>query len=122
MIENSEGARTTPSVVAFVHGDGGESERLVGMAAKRQAVTNPENTMYAVKRLIGRGYNDKEVNTIQGLVPYQIVKSDHNDDAWCTIIHKPEVEEEVLLCECTPPRLLRGGPSGEVVGEIQVTS
>ena len=82
MIENSEGARTTPSVVAFVHGDSGDSERLVGMAAKRQAVTNPENTMYAVKRLIGRSYNDKEVNTIQGLVPYQIVKSDHNDDAW----------------------------------------
>ena len=82
MIENSEGARTTPSVVAFVHQDGGESERLVGMAAKRQAVTNPENTMYAVKRLIGRGFLDKEVKTIQGLVPYDIVKSDHNNDAW----------------------------------------
>jgi len=82
VIENSEGARTTPSVVAFVHGDGGESERLVGMAAKRQAVTNPENTMYAVKRLIGRGFKDTEVKTIQGLVPYEIVKSEHNDDAW----------------------------------------
>jgi molecular chaperone DnaK len=69
-------------VVAFVHQDGGESERLVGMAAKRQAVTNPENTMYAVKRLIGRGFLDKEVKTIQGLVPYDIVKSDHNNDAW----------------------------------------
>mmetsp|Transcript_46710 Transcript_46710/g.113828 ORF Transcript_46710/g.113828 Transcript_46710/m.113828 type:complete len:590 (+) Transcript_46710:209-1978(+) len=52
------------------------------MAAKRQAVTNPENTLYAVKRLIGRRFNDKEVKTIQGLVPYSIVKSDHNDDAW----------------------------------------
>jgi molecular chaperone DnaK len=82
VIENSEGARTTPSVVAFVHQDGAESERLVGMAAKRQAVTNPENTMYAVKRLIGRGFLDKEVKTIQGLVPYDIVKSDHNNDAW----------------------------------------
>jgi len=82
VIENSEGARTTPSVVAFSHTDGEDSERLVGMAAKRQAVTNPENTMYAVKRLIGRGFNDKEVTTIQGLVPYEIVKSDHNDDAW----------------------------------------
>ena len=69
-------------MVAFVHQDGGESERLVGMAAKRQAVTNPENTMYAVKRLIGRGFLDKEVKTIQGLVPYDIVKSDHNNDAW----------------------------------------
>lgn len=82
VIENSEGARTTPSVVAFVHQDAGESERLVGMAAKRQAVTNPENTMYAVKRLIGRRFVDKEVKTIEKLVPYDIVKSDHNDDAW----------------------------------------
>uniref|UniRef100_A0A7S3LH83 Chaperone DnaK n=1 Tax=Amphora coffeiformis TaxID=265554 RepID=A0A7S3LH83_9STRA len=78
VIENSEGARTTPSVVAFT--DGGE--RLVGMAAKRQAVTNPENTLYAVKRLIGRRFGDKEVKAISGLVPYKIVKSDNNDDAW----------------------------------------
>ncbi|GKY99970.1 hypothetical protein MPSEU_000950600 [Mayamaea pseudoterrestris] len=78
VIENSEGARTTPSVVAFT----GDGERLVGMAAKRQAVTNPENTLYAVKRLIGRSYDDKEVKTISGLVPYKIVKSDNNTDAW----------------------------------------
>jgi molecular chaperone DnaK len=57
-------------------------ERLVGMAAKRQAVTNPENTLYAVKRLIGRRFSDKEVQSISGLVPYSIVKSDNNDDAW----------------------------------------
>mmetsp|Transcript_47982 Transcript_47982/g.55369 ORF Transcript_47982/g.55369 Transcript_47982/m.55369 type:complete len:693 (+) Transcript_47982:287-2365(+) len=81
VIENSEGARTTPSVVAFVH-NADKTERLVGMAAKRQAVTNPENTMYAVKRLIGRDFNEDAVKTIQGLVPYDIVKSDHNDDAW----------------------------------------
>ena len=80
MIENSEGARTTPSVVAFT--DGGDGERLVGMAAKRQAVTNPENTLYAVKRLIGRRFEDKEVKDISKLVPYKIVKSDNNDDAW----------------------------------------
>jgi len=78
VIENSEGARTTPSVVAFT--DSGE--RLVGMAARRQAVTNPENTLYAVKRLIGRRFGDKEVKSISGLVPYEIVKSDNNDDAW----------------------------------------
>jgi len=78
VIENSEGARTTPSVVAFP--DSGD--RLVGMAAKRQAVTNPTNTMYAVKRLIGRRFNEPAVKTIQGLVPYEIVKSDNNDDAW----------------------------------------
>lgn len=78
VIENSEGARTTPSVVAFT----GDGERLVGMAARRQAVTNPENTLYAVKRLIGRRYQDKEVQNIMSLVPYKIVKSDNNDDAW----------------------------------------
>jgi len=78
VIENAEGARTTPSVVAFAD----DGTRLVGMAAKRQAVTNPENTFYAVKRLIGRRFADKEVKDIQGLVPYNIVKSPNNDDAW----------------------------------------
>jgi molecular chaperone DnaK len=78
VIENSEGARTTPSIVAFT----ADGERLVGMAARRQAVTNPENTLYAIKRLIGRRYEDKEVKNISKLVPYKIVKSDHNDDAW----------------------------------------
>lgn len=78
MIENSEGSRTTPSVVAFTD----DNSRLVGMSARRQAVTNPENTFYAVKRLIGRSFTDKEVKDISGLVPYQIVKSDNNNDAW----------------------------------------
>jgi len=78
VIENSEGARTTPSVVAFTE----DGSRLVGMAARRQAVTNPDHTLYAVKRLIGRSYKDKEVEKIQGLVPYQIAKSPNNDDAW----------------------------------------
>lgn len=78
VIENSEGARTTPSVVAF----GENGDRLVGMAAKRQAVTNPDNTLYAVKRLIGRSFNDKEVKEIQKLVPYEIIKSPNNNDAW----------------------------------------
>lgn len=70
--------RTTPSTVAFTE----KGERLVGAAAKRQAVTNPENTVYAAKRLIGRRFQDKEVKDIAGLVPYKIVKSDNNDDAW----------------------------------------
>jgi len=78
VIENSEGARTTPSVVAFPE----DGNRLVGMAARRQAVTNPENTLYAVKRLIGRSFTDKEVKKISGLVPYNIVKSENNNDAW----------------------------------------
>ncbi len=77
VIENSEGARTTPSMVAFA--DNGE--RLVGQSAKRQAVTNPTNTLYAVKRLIGRRYDDPTVEKDKGLVPYAIVRGD-NGDAW----------------------------------------
>lgn len=77
VIENSEGARTTPSMVAFT--DGGE--RLVGQPAKRQAVTNPENTLFAVKRLIGRPYADPTVTKDKGMVPYNIVEG-KNSDAW----------------------------------------
>jgi molecular chaperone DnaK len=77
VLENSEGARTTPSMVAF--SDSGE--RLVGQSAKRQAVTNPTNTLHAVKRLIGRRYDDPTVTKDKGLVPYEIVRGD-NGDAW----------------------------------------
>ncbi len=77
VIENAEGARTTPSMVAF--SDGGE--RLVGQSAKRQAVTNPTNTLYAVKRLIGRRFDDPIVNKDKGMVPYTIARGD-NGDAW----------------------------------------
>jgi molecular chaperone DnaK len=84
VIENSEGARTTPSVVAFTE----DGSRLVGMAARRQAVTNPQNTMYAVKRLIGRSYKDKEVQNIQKHVPYKIIKSPNNDDAWVEALNE----------------------------------
>src|SRR5687768_4400628 len=77
VIENAEGARTTPSIVAF-NADG---EQLVGQPAKRQAVTNPENTFFAIKRLIGRRWNDPMVEKDKKLVPYQIVKAD-NGDAW----------------------------------------
>ncbi|MFK5979490.1 MAG: molecular chaperone DnaK [Rhizobiaceae bacterium] len=77
VIENSEGARTTPSMVAF----GEEGERLVGQPAKRQAVTNPENTLFAVKRLIGRRYTDKAVTKDKKLVPFKIVEAG-NGDAW----------------------------------------
>jgi len=77
VIENSEGARTTPSMVAF--SDSGE--RLVGQSAKRQAVTNPTNTLYAVKRLIGRRYDDPTVTKDKGMVPYAIVRGD-SGDAW----------------------------------------
>ncbi len=77
VIENAEGARTTPSMVAFA--DSGE--RLVGQSAKRQAVTNPTNTLFAVKRLIGRRYDDPTVTKDKGLVPYTIARGD-NGDAW----------------------------------------
>ena len=75
VIENSEGARTTPSMVAF--SDSGE--RLVGQAAKRQAVTNPTNTLFAIKRLIGRRYDDPLVAKDKGMVPYEIVRGDNGD-------------------------------------------
>nr|WP_306263575.1 molecular chaperone DnaK [Pararhizobium sp. IMCC3301] len=77
VIENAEGARTTPSMVGFSE----DGQRLVGQSAKRQAVTNPENTVYAVKRLVGRRFNDPMVTKDKKLVPYQIVKAD-NGDAW----------------------------------------
>jgi molecular chaperone DnaK len=78
VIENAEGARTTPSIVAFTK----DGQRLVGMSAKRQAVTNPQNTLMAVKRLIGRRYDDPKLKDIEGLVPYKFVKADGSDDCW----------------------------------------
>ncbi|MCJ2121158.1 molecular chaperone DnaK [Methylobacterium sp. J-077] len=77
VIENSEGARTTPSIVAFTD----DGERLVGQPAKRQAVTNPERTFFAIKRLVGRTYDDPMTQKDKGLVPYKIVRGD-NGDAW----------------------------------------
>jgi molecular chaperone DnaK len=79
IIENAEGARTTPSIIAFSK----DGERLVGLPAKRQAVTNPTNTLYAVKRLIGRPFADPLIKTIQKIVPYKLVKADGGgEDCW----------------------------------------
>src|SRR5712671_6973307 len=77
VIENAEGARTTPSIVAFT----GDGERLIGQPAKRQAVTNPEYTYFAIKRLIGRRFDDPMTQKDIGMVPYKIIKAD-NGDAW----------------------------------------
>ena len=80
ILENAEGARTTPSMVAFT----ANGERLVGQAAKRQAVTNPEGTLFAIKRLIGRRFNDKVVEKDKSIVPYHIIEGD-NGDAWVEV-------------------------------------
>jgi molecular chaperone DnaK len=90
VIENSEGSRTTPSVVAYQE----DGEILVGAPAKRQAVTNPKNTLYAVKRLIGRKFAEKEVQKDINLMPYQIVKAD-NGDAWVQVRDKKLAAQQV---------------------------
>ena len=95
VIENSEGTRTTPSIVAYME----DGEILVGASAKRQSVTNPKNTLYAVKRLIGRKFAEKEVQKDIDLMPYSIVKAD-NGDAWVEVRGKklapPQISAEVL--------------------------
>ncbi len=95
VIENAEGARTTPSIIAYTE----DGEILVGAPAKRQAVTNPRNTLFAVKRLIGRRFEEKEVQKDIDLMPYSIIKAD-NGDAWVEVRGKkvapPQVSAEVL--------------------------
>ena len=95
VIENSEGARTTPSIVAYQE----DGEVLVGASAKRQAVTNPKNTLYAIKRLIGRKFTEKEVQKDIDLMPFEIVQAD-NGDAWVEVRGKklapPQVSAEIL--------------------------
>ena len=95
VIENAEGARTTPSIIAYQE----DGEILVGASAKRQAVTNPKNTLYAVKRLIGRKFDEKEVQKDIGMMPFSISKAD-NGDAWVSVRDKrlapPQISAEVL--------------------------
>ena len=96
VIENAEGARTTPSIVAYTD----DGEVLVGASAKRQAVTNPKNTLYGVKRLIGRRFEEPMVQKDIAMVPYSIVKA-KNGDAWVKVRNKeisaPEISAEVLM-------------------------
>ncbi len=117
VIENSEGGRTTPSIVAFTS----DEEVLVGQAAKRQAVTNPVNTLFAVKRLIGRKFEDEVVSRDKEMVPYNIVKAD-NGDAWVEADGKkmappPEISARVLMkMKKTAEDYL-----GEEIGEAVIT-
>ena len=95
VIENAEGDRTTPSIIAYTN----DGETLVGQSAKRQAVTNPENTLFAIKRLIGRRFEDKEVQRDIDIMPYKIAKAD-NGDAWVEVkgekMAPPQISAEVL--------------------------
>ena len=94
IIENSEGARTTPSIIAYAN-----DEILVGASAKRQAVTNPKNTIYAAKRLIGRKFKEKAVQKDIDLMPFKIIEAS-NGDAWVSVngqeLAPPQISAEVL--------------------------
>ncbi|GBQ32546.1 molecular chaperone DnaK [Gluconacetobacter azotocaptans] len=116
VIENSEGARTTPSMVAFA--DNGEM--LVGQSAKRQAVTNPTNTLYAVKRLIGRRYDDPTVTKDKGLVPYSIVAGD-NGDAWVEAQGKKYAPSQIAAFVLGKMKETAEAYLGETVSQAVIT-
>jgi molecular chaperone DnaK len=116
VIENSEGSRTTPSVVAYME----DGEILVGAPAKRQAVTNPKNTLYAIKRLIGRKFEEKEVQKDIKLVPYSIVKAD-NGDAWVEVRGKKISPQEVSAQILRKMKKTAEDYLGEAVTEAVIT-
>jgi molecular chaperone DnaK len=116
VIPNSEGSRTTPSIVAFTEG----GERLVGQIAKRQAITNPESTVYSVKRLIGRKLDDPEVKRSAGLVPYRIVGA-NNGDAWVEVQAKSFSPSEVSAMVLAKMKQTAEDYLGEPVTEAIVT-
>ncbi len=116
VIENSEGARTTPSIVAY----SADKEILVGQTAKRQAVTNPENTLFAIKRLIGRRYDDPMVKRDAGMVPYQIVKA-KNNDAWIKAGGKKLSPQEISAKILQKMKKTAEDYLGETVTEAVIT-
>ncbi|MGH8737264.1 MAG: molecular chaperone DnaK [Burkholderiales bacterium] len=116
VIENSEGARTTPSIVAYTE----EGEILVGAPAKRQAVTNARNTLYAVKRLIGRRFEEKEVQKDIGLMPFRIVKAD-NGDAWVEVRGKKIASQQVSAEVLRKMKKTAEDYLGEAVTEAVIT-
>jgi molecular chaperone DnaK len=115
VIPNSEGSRTTPSMVSFTEG-----ERLVGQIAKRQAITNPEATVYVVKRLIGRKFEDPEVKRSTGLVPYRIVAND-NGDAWVEVQRKRWSPAEISAMVLAKMKQTAEDYLGESIHEAIVT-
>ncbi len=116
VIENAEGARTTPSMVAFAK----SGERLVGQSAKRQAVTNPLNTLYAVKRLIGRRFDDPMVSKDKGLVPYTITRA-ANGDAWVEVDGKPYAPQQISANILTKMKETAEAYLGEKVTQAVIT-
>src|ERR671910_3654944 len=116
VIENAEGSRTTPSIVAF-NADG---QSLVGMPAKRQAVTNPENTFFAIKRLIGRRYDDPLTEKDKGLVPYRIVRGD-NGDAWVEAFGKRYSPSQISAFVLTKMKETAEAYLGEKVTQAVIT-
>src|SRR6201982_2827473 len=116
VIENSEGARTTPSIVAYQD----DGEVLVGASAKRQAVTNAKNTLYAVKRLIGRRFDEKEVQKDIDLMPFKIVKADNND-AWVEVRGKKIAPQEVSAQVLRKMKKTAEDYLGEEVTEAVIT-
>ncbi|MHB8760743.1 MAG: Hsp70 family protein, partial [Thiobacillus sp.] len=116
VIENAEGARTTPSIVAYAE----DGEILVGAPAKRQAVTNPKNTIFAVKRLIGRRFEEKEVQKDIGLMPYKIVKAD-NGDAWVEVRDKKMAAQQVSAEILRKMKKTAEDYLGEEVSEAVIT-
>jgi len=116
VIENAEGTRTTPSVVAFSK----DKEVLVGMSAKRQAVTNPSNTIFAVKRLIGRRFDDPTVEKDRGLVPYKITRGD-NGDAWVEVQGKRYSPSQISAYVLTKMKETAEAYLGEKVSQAVIT-
>jgi len=116
VLPNSEGSRTTPSVVAFSE----QGERLVGQIARRQALTNPENTLYAVKRLIGRRYDSPEVQQARKLLPFQVVNAE-NGDAWVQVRGKNYSPQEISAAVLTKMRQIAEDYLGEKVADAVIT-
>src|SRR5262249_45291564 len=116
VLTNSEGSRTTPSVVAFTE----SGERLVGQVARRQAITNPQNTVFAIKRLIGRRFDDPLVQKAMKVLPYKIVKAD-NGDAWVEIRNKKYSPAEISAFVLQKMKQTAEDYLGEKVTEAVIT-